>query len=713
MKVLTIIIPIYKGRETPVKESLKVLKDIRDKNSFEILLVKEKKDKSFFEEDIKDYNGAVKLIHTQDFSIEKVKSNYICFSNLSIDIDFEKISSLIDLLQKEEFEMINFPNVHTKHSGMNENFDEITSLKVLKKSLLMDEKFEFLEKVNFSTIMKLHFQLDLEKDIIAFQYKEPVFKKINEFDEFIIKQYIEAIRFLIYQFENLNNSFIKEHAYIFMEYLLFLIDKNIFLNNLIDSEQKKAYKLINNLSQYLTPNNIDKTSLAGYKGFLRLIEIEAYVEATEYMKLFRSRRHWFKKTQSLNRYFDKVPQNFEQSLSWKVTEPLRKMKAFIKRSDLRFRKMLLLTTSKIIKMFFFNKKIWLITERPEQAEDNGYFFFKFCRENYTNQKVYYIINKDSPHAEKIRDLGNCIYHSTLKHKLFMLLADVYISAWTFQETAYPKPKKVFEKNFKNQIDKKFKVCLQHGVIIHNISPYLSKEKYQLDLIISSSSAEKNIIQETLGYKDEEVAVTGLARFDNLHEYTLKRQILIMPTWRRSLFQINKNQFVKTDYYKAYSSLISNKDFIEYIEKKDIKVNFYVHNQMQKFLDSFYIEHPNFKFLTKENAVVSKLIKESSLLITDYSSVSSDFLYMDKPVILYQFDPHDNHHGRVKDIEYEDIGIVVDKEKEVIEATKNFVENEFKISEQYRAKSANIFDYKDTNNNKRIYQAILKAYNEKK
>lgn len=179
----------------------------------------------------------------------------------------------------------------------------------------------------------------------------------------------------------------------------------------------------------------------------------------------------------------------------------------------------------------------------------------------------------------------------------------------------------------------------------------------------------------------------------------------MPTWRRHLFRINKTNFLKSDYYKAYRDLIANKDFLEMIERHNIPVKFYIHSQMQKFMSHFITDHPNIEFLVKSTATVSELLKESALLITDYSSVSSDFLYMNKPVIMYQFDPHNNHHTAVEEIKYSDLGRIVSTETEVVSAVQEVIKNDFVLSEPYVQNSNRIFTYKDQHNSERIYQVI--------
>ena len=40
-----------------------------------------------------------------------------------------------------------------------------------------------------------------------------------------------------------------------------------------------------------------------------------------------------------------------------------------------------------------DRDVWIITERQDQARDNGYVFFKYVREKYPKQKIVYIIEK--------------------------------------------------------------------------------------------------------------------------------------------------------------------------------------------------------------------------------------------------------------------------------------------------------------------------------
>ena len=68
--------------------------------------------------------------------------------------------------------------------------------------------------------------------------------------------------------------------------------------------------------------------------------------------------------------------------------------------------------AKILRLFKSNRDIWLIGERKDEAKDNGYHLFKYIRENHSEEKVYYIITRDSKDLEKIQKFGNIIYADT-------------------------------------------------------------------------------------------------------------------------------------------------------------------------------------------------------------------------------------------------------------------------------------------------------------
>ncbi|WP_127531969.1 CDP-glycerol glycerophosphotransferase family protein [Paenibacillus kobensis] len=350
------------------------------------------------------------------------------------------------------------------------------------------------------------------------------------------------------------------------------------------------------------------------------------------------------------------------------------------------------------------KEIWLIAERPSQAEDNGYEFFKYCRETYPNRNAFYVIDRNSPHVDRVSQYGNVIYHSSWKHIIYMLAASKYISAWTTRESLIPS-RAFFNQLFGEQVASKMNICLQHGMIIHNISPYLHKELYGLNYIFCSSNKEKEIIKNTLGYRDEEIFVTGLSRFDQLRRSTVeKQQILVMPTWRRYLSKQDEQFFVQSDFYRMYDRLLNNTRLIALLKRYNYELIFYMHHNLQSFSGLFHSRSNLIKVMGPHDARVAELLRSSRLLVTDYSSVATDFLYMKKPVLFYQFDPYHNHHSEVEEIKYRDIGEVVQDDQALISGIEQVLEGSIDIERLERRRSR-VFDQIDDQNSNRIYKQI--------
>ena len=78
--------------------------------------------------------------------------------------------------------------------------------------------------------------------------------------------------------------------------------------------------------------------------------------------------------------------------------------------------------------YFYNKKklkekeIWIISETENQAQDNGYYFFKYMRERFPEKNIYYVIGKEAPNIKDIKNVGNILYLGEYKTALYILAA---------------------------------------------------------------------------------------------------------------------------------------------------------------------------------------------------------------------------------------------------------------------------------------------------
>lgn len=358
------------------------------------------------------------------------------------------------------------------------------------------------------------------------------------------------------------------------------------------------------------------------------------------------------------------------------------------------------------------KELWIICEAEDTARDNGYHLFKYIREKYPNDYCFYAIDKKSSDYEKIKQYGNVIQFYSFKHWIFYLAADKNIST---QKAGNPNAVVFYLLQVYGILRNK-RVFLQHGIIKDKI-PYINYQNSKFRLFICGAKREYDFVKETFGYPEGYVKYTGLARFDNLHNNNInKKQILVMPTWRnwlgRDLNSFSKGEkFTATPYFNCWNDFLKNPELNEFLEKNNISLYFYPHIHMQKYMKCFQFKSNNIKVVDNSDIDIQKLLKESALLITDYSSVFMDFAYMRKPIIYYQFDQKEFRERHLSEgyfkYERDGFGEVLKEENSVVEKIKQYINHDFEIEDEYKNRMDDFFELYDTNNCERIYNEIKK------
>ncbi|WP_035797158.1 CDP-glycerol glycerophosphotransferase family protein [Butyrivibrio sp. MB2005] len=356
------------------------------------------------------------------------------------------------------------------------------------------------------------------------------------------------------------------------------------------------------------------------------------------------------------------------------------------------------------------RNVWLFSERGIDARDNGYVFYKYIKEKHPEINSYYIIDKKSSDYEKVARLGNVVQFKSLKHYILLGVSKYNVSTHIMGFTPNVV---IFVWLDRLHIIRGKKIYLQHGVIKDdmwmNHYPYVS-----LDIFVTSAKPEYEFIRDTYGHPDGTVKLLGLCRFDNLIDCAdrVKKQILLMPTWRKNIADHchNADDFVKTSYYQYYQSLLNNRKLDDLLEKYGYEFVFYPHYEMQHFLSSYSTTCKNIKIAPIDEYDVQELLIESKLLITDYSSVFFDFVYMEKPVIYYQFDEADfrkNHYPEgYFSYKRDGFGPVVEDEDQLLEQIENSLKNDCTLGSEYHDRISQFFTKRDKHNCDRVFQAIM-------
>ena len=403
--------------------------------------------------------------------------------------------------------------------------------------------------------------------------------------------------------------------------------------------------------------------------------------------------------------------------------------------------------------------IWLFCEDRNEARDNGFWLYRYTCRFHPETDAVYAIEMDSQDLEKVRQIGReVIPWGGIRHWAYYLAAEKNIST---QKDGKPNAALCYLLEVYG-IRKNKRAFLQHG-ITHNDVEFLYYKNTKMSLFVCGARKEYEFIKSKFGYPEGAVKLLGLARYDGLHNFSVKeKQILIMPTWRKDIATPGRfdkrmdsaDSFVRTEYYLAWKGLLDDLEFQKMIRQHHLQVIFYPHRCMQRFLHLFRSDDSDIttagQVLQKSGSDHSKscrsgtvsdipdlrdagtdgsasdwsgilladsahydvqeLLRESAFLITDYSSIAMDFAYMSKPLLYYQFDKEaffSRQYGKgYFSYEEDGFGPVEYELSGVREAVRKAIESGFQMEDQYRKRRNEFFELDDSNNCERNYQAIL-------
>lgn len=336
------------------------------------------------------------------------------------------------------------------------------------------------------------------------------------------------------------------------------------------------------------------------------------------------------------------------------------------------------------------KKINLYYEKfASKAEEGTFELFKKARNNSKISKNYFIISDEEENKNFLKEKNVCAKFS---FKYYFLL---FASSTLITTEAQPHLNLLRTKNKyikKSIYDKKY-VFLQHGIIYlksmgKNSTFKKGKEAYP-DLFVVSSKKEAKVVNETLNIPYSRLIITGLAMFDKIKynhiNHNSKNKAIIMLTWKP--YEEQLSDFTKSSYYentlKAYDILC------KYLKKEDIII----------------IPHPKVKdkmLLTPfgesvYSGLISEVLKEGKLLITDYSSICYNSFYQGAGVIFFQPDLelYELENGKLIPEDDEFIGYRCFDDKELEELIKKGIK-ECNIDLNYYRKKEFVEIYKQIN-----------------
>ena len=364
---------------------------------------------------------------------------------------------------------------------------------------------------------------------------------------------------------------------------------------------------------------------------------------------------------------------------------------------------------------FNGRDIWLIGGHSGDIyNDNSKFFYEYMLKEHNDVETYWVVNKDSKVFDKIPgkklirgSVENYLYYYNSKAIVFSHAPSADIAPYNFAVPVL------------NYFHKKtIKVFLNHGTISFKKRKPMNKNFKNIidnlyksyNIVTASSEFERNVMVNDWGMLDDSVYIIGNARYDNLptNEVAQTRDILYTPTWR-DWIKFSSGKFTDTDYFKNIMNFLNDDKLNKILDEKDINVKIYMHHLMHEFIDDIQdnITGKRIVFLDK-GVTLANEIRKSAANITDYSSVAIDFLYMNRPILFYQFDL-DEYMEKVDsyiDLKSEMFGSLAYNNDEAVNKLIDIIENNFEVMDNQKNERNKFFRYNDNKNCKRIYDCVL-------
>ena len=369
------------------------------------------------------------------------------------------------------------------------------------------------------------------------------------------------------------------------------------------------------------------------------------------------------------------------------------------------------------------RPLWLVSDRPDRADDNGRAFFEYMCSlpaSKSKPKCVFAIRRSSPDFKDLSKVGPCVDMDGAWYKMLFLSSDAIVSAYRTgaQRCPFSARSAAFLKWFFAFRYRFF--FIRHGIGINDMAFETARHHINARVMTATSSLEYQAdLDEACGYTPREIKLCGMARYDKLYD-DRKSFITFMPTWRsyisvgvdKGLVQPTE-AFANSRFCKNYSAILGDDRFVEECARFGYKVRVMPHPNLRTALPLMKIS-PSVEIVGAETSYRT-IFATSDLIVTDYSSAVFDFAYLKKPVLYFQFDQDEFFSLQYKRGYYDwskhGFGEVETDAEAVKARIVEYMDGGCRMKPEFQKRVDDFFAFTDKDNCKRIYEAILEAAHE--
>ncbi|MCD7945658.1 MAG: CDP-glycerol glycerophosphotransferase family protein [Clostridiales bacterium] len=368
---------------------------------------------------------------------------------------------------------------------------------------------------------------------------------------------------------------------------------------------------------------------------------------------------------------------------------------------------LLFYVARLMNHLPFRKKVALFYEKySAKAEEGTYELFQRCVSS-KRTRCYYVIDKTAPDYQRIKDNPRVVKKFSFKYYWLFFHVNYFIA------TDSPIHLSLLNANNRyirwNCIRHPF-IFLQHGITYlkrhGEWSTYLKDHPGEVNYVIVSSKKEKCVVAETFHLNPDHIFKTGMPIFDSCEYKHINQdspdKITIMLTWKP--YEESLDNYEDSTYYRY--TLQVYEMLLKYVDRSQINI----------------VAHPRAYDLLMTTSLhdlvwtkpISEVLKESKLLITDYSSVCWNSFYQGGGVVFFQpdLDAYEAYIGKLVPQADEYIGprtFTIEELEQVISAgvPDGTVHLDQFRTEEFERRYNEINEFHDGKNTERVYKVLKK------
>lgn len=307
--------------------------------------------------------------------------------------------------------------------------------------------------------------------------------------------------------------------------------------------------------------------------------------------------------------------------------------------------------AKLLSYLTIDQKL-IMFESEGDLSDNSYALYEHMLhdEQYASYRfVWIVMNKNHPNFERTKYVGKTGMLETIKRMYFLSKCHYYFyDHYNF-----------FEKGILDKKKNQLVINLWHGCGIKAAS--YANERSNIDFLISTGDFFNVELSKVFGVEISKVSAVGYPRTDYFYKeidkklFNIKNKFngykkifLWMPTFRRC---DNKN--IDESYFNSYTGLpiVTSEKELAILDRVLTEQNcfcFFKIHHLQAGLPVFKQQFSNILIINdediqEEGLQLYEFLLITDALITDYSSIATDFMLLDKPII-YTIDDYEEYNN---------------------------------------------------------------------